>query len=158
MTIVRSTLSMVLLLSLVASAGCGGIHAVDKSGVTTKSLTELVTEVQDKKESYRFPEGGLIVRVPKGSRLPLKLALTTPFATMESGDSHLRFEQDIYLYIRGRSVALSPDGERWARLSDWRAVKRLFGAGRGTFTFGAGMTKEEGMFINVALGLLPRAP
>ena len=48
-----------------------------------------------KKEAFRLPEGGLIVRVPPGSRLPIKLALVTPFATFEPGDNHLRFDREV---------------------------------------------------------------
>lgn len=156
MTLAKSFCSWPLaVLVLVGAGGCSGIHTLTRGEARTLSLPDLLAEVAEKKEAFRLPEGGLIVRVPPGSRVPFKLALATPFATFEPGDNHLRFDREVYFHVRGRSMALSPDGERWADVTDWKAMKRLFGAGQGYFSLGAGITREDGAVIQATLGFAP---
>lgn len=140
-------------LVLLSTGGCSGVHSIAREGVVTRTLVELQADMAEGAGHYALPPGGLIVRVPAGTRLPLRLQVDTPFpAVVEPGDNHVRLDRDVWFYLRGRQMALSPDGERWADIGRWKAVARLFGGGGGgSFSVGAGITREEGPAIHVVL-------
>jgi hypothetical protein len=145
--------SFPLLLCALPLLACSGIHSIARDGVASRTLPELLADVAQQKEAYRFPARGLIVRVPAGSRLPIRVTLDTPFVTVEPAASSVRFDRDVYLFLRGHDLALSPDGVRWADVRRPGALKRLFGVGRGSFEVGAGIVKDQGAIVQATLRL-----
>jgi len=73
-------------------------------------------------------------------------------ATLQPGVNTLRFERDVYLFLSKDGVLLSPDGERWARLEDLKALKELFGLCRGSMAIGFGVSQKDGGVLSIGLG------
>jgi hypothetical protein len=140
------TSKLVLPLLLLAS-GCSGIHTLELGGATQTTLAEIRTA-----PLRELPARGMVVRVPSGSVLPVRIGLDLTALVLEPGENRLRVNQDVWLYISTRSFELSPDGVRWAKIQDVRALKKLFGlASRGAFSFGFGFDKKGKPLVNLAL-------
>jgi len=146
------------LLTALILAGCSGVHTMKTAGVPTVDLAALQKEPAKhgfgpgKDGRPRLPTEGLIVKVPKGTQVPLKLNLAVGLATLEPGDNKLRFERDLMLYISRDGLRVSPDGNRWALIQDVKALKELFGLkGRGNVSFGFGISKETGTAFHLSL-------
>lgn len=60
-------------------------------------------------------------------------------------------EEEIAKLSKEIKVYFSPDAIKWAPYNDIKAVHQLFGIKHGSFSFGMGGTKDEGltMFLNV---------
>lgn len=138
--------------------GCSGIHTISAAGVPTVDLATLQKDPTkhgfglDKKGRPRMPTDGLIIKVPKGTRVPLRLSLAVGLATLEPGNNQLRFDRDLLLYIYRDGLRISPDGNRWALIQDVKAIKQLFGLkGRGTFGVGFGVDKDKGAAVHLSV-------
>lgn len=142
-----------LSLSLLGLSGCGGIHALARPDAPVVTLERFRA---DSAADGGLPPGGVIVRIDKGTRLPVNASVSAPFATLEPGDNRLRLDADVFVLLAPGVVDLSPDGKRWARVTDLRGLKRLFGVGKGQFMVGGGIDKASGPLVTVALKLLPR--
>lgn len=140
-------------------AGCGaGIQRVDTSHYSTVSLEQLRTEPQriglrKKGDRLEFPRQGLIVRLPAGATIPLRLVADISLASLVAGENQIRIKRELFLLIDPkRGVKLSPDGQRWADMGNLPAISKLFGTrGRGSFRIGFGASKKEGVFVEMAV-------
>ncbi len=154
----RSIIAFISIAAMTLTGGCSGIHNIKSTGVPIVDLAKL--EKDPAKHGFgleqsgkpRFPHKGLIVRVPKGTTVPLRLALDVSVVALEQGKNLIRFNRDVLIYISRGSLKISPDGRRWARIHDVKAMKELFGMkGRGTIGFGFGISKEKGAGFHLAL-------
>jgi hypothetical protein len=137
-------------LALTSVTGCAGIQTIDTGGISTVNLADLIAEPRELGD--RMMKQGLIIRVPAGSTVPLKLRADISIMTLEHGVNTVRFNRDVYFYVSRGKFMISPDGERWAHLHQPRAVKELFGlAKRGSFSLGLGASKKEGVFFSLAI-------
>ena len=91
------------------------------------------------------------LKVEEGTRLPLELDSSLPFATFETGESFVEFVSDVYLYMSDKKFMVSPDGQRWAEMGDWKAIKRVFGFKQGHLAIGLGVIKDRGAFMSVVV-------
>jgi len=131
-----------MILTALTAGGCTGIRTLDKAGLQTIPLKELRANGKKYVAAITSNGGGLIVRVPKGERLPLDVKVLLPFLLVEPGQNKLRFIRETYLFISTRGFMLSPDGEQWARVQDFKALKELFGATLGSMGIGMGVTRD----------------
>ena len=149
---------MILSTAALLLVGCSGIHTISAAGVPTVDLATLQKDPTkhgfglDKAGKPRIPTDGLIIKVPRGTRVPLRLNLAVGLATLEPGDNQLRFERDLLLYISRDGLRVSPDGGRWALLHDVKAIKELFGLkGRGSLGVGFGVSKDKGAEVHLSV-------
>lgn len=142
-----------LALVTLAGTGCARVQQLDLHGVPQRTLAEVTADPS----SLAAPEGGgeaspVVVHLAAGDRIPLTLRVAMPALHVEPGDNVLVFDREAYLYIvPGRSVLISPDGERWASPGDGRTIRQLFGVHHGTFQVGFGVREEGGAVATVAL-------
>ena len=137
-------------LALTSVAGCAGIQTIDTSGISTVALADFIADPGAR--SDQILKQGLIIRVPAGSTIPLRLQADISIMTLEPGVNTIRFNQEVYFYASRGKLMLSPDGKRWAHLHQPRAVKELFGlAKRGSFSIGFGASKKDGVFVLLAV-------
>lgn len=148
-----SMTALVLMLAAAAAAGCSGIQTLDTSTVKTVSLAELPQIAPPEEGAEAEGIGPMIVHVKAGERIPLRLAIDTPFAALEAGENAIVFQRDVYLYIDPSAAMLGFDGVRFARLGDWKALKKLAGVEAGQLAIGFGAGKSDGARIDVKLGL-----
>lgn len=146
---------LMLAVCLTLGAGCAsGIRQLDTTGATRLTLAGLKDAAQGKRLGAALQGGGkVVVHVKAGERIPLRLSSRLGPLVLEAGPQNaLRCERDVYVYIGGREVLLGPDGRRWARVGDWRALKKLFGMRRGgSFRVGFGARKGEGAAVEVVV-------
>ncbi len=91
----------------------------------------------------------LILSLKKGDRLPLDLTVDSPLVTLTVRDK-LVVARDTCVYISRRSVALSPDCRRFALLGKGRALKKLFGLGKGSVSIGLSVN-DTGVHLPVRI-------
>jgi hypothetical protein len=60
-------------------------------------------------------------------------------------------ESDIF---KGFTIYLSNDAENWAYAWDWKGLKKAFGIGTGTFSYGVGISQDEGLTASLGLSLV----
>jgi hypothetical protein len=138
---------------LLCAGGCWVIRTLDTSTLKTFSLDELPQIPSGVEDGAAKGPGPMIVHVKAGEKIPLRLALETPFAKLEAGENAIVFQRDVYLYIDSSQAMLGFDGERFARMGDWDALKELAGVENGTLSVGFGAGKSDGPRIDVKLGL-----
>lgn len=148
----RACFTLIVLMALSAS-GCTGIRTLDKAGLQTIPLSELQAHGKKYVGAITTKGKGLIIKVAKGERVPLDVKVLLPFLLVEPGQNKLRFTRETYLFISTRGFMLSPDGEQWARVQDFKALKELFGATLGSMGIGMGVTKEGGTKATLLLVL-----
>jgi hypothetical protein len=148
----------VVLTAALLLAGCSGIHTISSAGVPTVDLASLQKDPakhgfgMDKAGRPRLPTQGLIVKVPKGTRVPMQLNLAVGVATLEPGNNQVLFHRDLLLFISRDGLRVSPDGKLWALIQDVKAIRKLFGLkGRGTIGFGFGIDKEKGAAFHLSV-------
>ncbi|MCB9555643.1 MAG: hypothetical protein H6707_06030 [Deltaproteobacteria bacterium] len=133
-------------------SACSAVHAIDKRGVELIKIkaferadgARFVTQLKDR---------GVIVELPKGTLIPVKLNVNLTVADLltEGAQLMVRLNRRMYVYAGPQGAKISPDGERWIDLGR-RGVKRLFGLKqRGSFQIGFGMKKGEPFSLTVAL-------
>jgi hypothetical protein len=138
--------------ALGALVGCSGVQTLDRSTVETVTLAELAADPPT--AAPLSPEWEpLIVSVPAGETVPLRVDVDLAFMTVEAGQNTVRFERDVQLYLGPGEAMLSFDGERWARIGDWDALKEIAGADQGSLSLGFGVSEEQGPQMTVAVGL-----
>ena len=87
-----------------------------------KTAPRLTLSELEHLENQELGAEGLVLEVPGGSVLPLKLRLKGELATAESGEIPIRFQRDIYVYLpgkKGREPQFSSDGRTW---KTWQKV------------------------------------
>jgi len=135
------------------AAGCSGIRTIDTSTVKTVSLEELPQIAPPEGDAAAQGPGPMVVHVKAGEKIPLHLAFDAPFAALEAGENAIVFQRDVYLYIDPSAAMLGFDGVRFARMGDWKALKKLAGVEAGQLSIGFGAGKSDGPRIDVKLGL-----
>lgn len=135
-----------------SGAGCSGVQRLDRSSVPTLTVEALRAGQGNPKRFARvFGKRGVVVKVRAGDEVRVRLASQLGFATLRAGDNRLRFDRDVWIYLARRKALVSPDGQRWVRLGDWRAMKRVFGIRRGSVQVGFGVKRGQGPFVNLAV-------
>jgi hypothetical protein len=88
-----------------------------------------------------------VVRIPEGTRLPVRVAVEAPFVRVEGGDPafHAVFERTVYWFPRTPD-RISFDGETWEAFGDNHS---------GRLSFGLGRSESKGSTANVYVGLVP---
>jgi hypothetical protein len=100
-----------------------------------------------------FQNEGAVVVFEKGDSLPLLIAAATPFATVETGENVLTFNQKTYLYISQEGVYISKDGDTYVELYDMEAIKKMYGAKQGQLTIGLSISEEKGAALLISTAL-----
>lgn len=151
----KNLVSLAMFMVLIILAGCSGIRTLDKTNIATIPIADLESDP----EKYGFPAAiygeGIIAKVPKGTKIPLKVEASASLITLEPGENFVSFNRDVYIFISAKKAMLSPDGERWAELRNWNAVKKLFDVEKGELSVGLGITKDEGASISISLKTTP---
>ncbi|MCK9461508.1 MAG: hypothetical protein M0R80_17900 [Proteobacteria bacterium] len=147
---VMKTVALALLL---CAAGCSGIRTLDTTTVKTFSLDELPQIASGGVDGAAKGPGPMIVHIKAGEKVPLHLAIDVPFAKLEAGENAIVFTRDVYLYVTPDTAMLGFDGRTFARIGDWKALKKLAGVENGTLSVGFGAGKSDGPRIDVKLGL-----
>jgi hypothetical protein len=143
-----------LCLIAAAAAGCGGVQTLDKGTVKTVSLKELSEMAPAEGGAAPVGPGPLIVHIQAGEKIPLGLTFDTPFAAIETtGENAIAFKRDVYLYIEQKGAMLGFDGVRFARLGDWKTLKKLTGVEKGSLSVSFTAGKTEAPRIDVKAGL-----
>jgi len=127
--------------------------ALDTAGALAMTLADLRADPATGLGPLTRGEGQLLLHVPAGESIPVRITVQTPFATLEEGGGTLRFPADAWLLLGGGGAWLSPDGARWAPIHDGEALKELWGARHGTFQLGFGARPGEAPRVDVRLGL-----
>ncbi|MBW2260853.1 MAG: hypothetical protein JRG91_02685 [Deltaproteobacteria bacterium] len=136
---------------LLLTPGCAGVQKVDTTSAATISLAEFEADPLAYGSPLEPDGKPVIIKIPAGEKIPLKIDMSIPFATVESGENTLRFDLDVYAYMGGGRFMISPDGERWAEMGDWKALKELFNFDKGLFSVGFGVSEAEGAFMSLAM-------
>jgi hypothetical protein len=141
-------------LALVAAlAGCSGIRTMDTGGVPVVTVADLTADNVGESLGRVGRGEAVVVHFAPGDAVPLHVAASVPFATLESGDNAIRFQRDVYLYVAPDAFLVGPDGRRWAEVSDTGAIKELFGATSGSLQFGFGASASQAAAFNFAVEL-----
>lgn len=113
---------------------------------------------------------GCIVYLNAGDAIPVKMKLDSELFDIKHEDIYLILkkkmffraiipegfdtedlsivsEQERQKFYKSFKIYLSSDSKRWALYTDIKAVEQIFGIKGGTFSFGMGVTKEEGLKI-----------
>jgi hypothetical protein len=111
-----------------------------------------------------------VVYLNKGDKIPLKMTLDSELIGIDNKKINLILKQKVYFRLRmpeginakNRSaiskeekqeffkntmIYLSSDAKRWAPYTDIKAIEKVFGINGGSFSFGMGITKEDGITI-----------
>ena len=128
-------LSTTLVLTLTACASSGPPR--DTRVIDLERLDEVVLD-------DRAP---FVIRIPKGTRLPVRVTVETPFVRTEDDAAPVIavFERTVYWYPRQADM-ISFDGKTWQPFKDGH---------RGQLSFGLGKSAEGGVSGNVFVGLIP---
>ena len=154
----RSITCSLGLTAILLFSACSVIHnAPDISGTPVLDISGdapdlRVFESLSKEEELKEP---VIIKVPQGFSLPVRIAVNTPLAIMESNCSHLVFQQDLFLYISNEEMLASPDGEQWADIADIDAVMDLFGGNKGEIAISMGTGEQKGAQLDLKLTVHP---
>ena len=118
-----------------------------------------------------------IIYLNAGDKIPLKMSINSELADIAYDDIHLILKQKVFFRIkfqegfdideaaalnekdkikiaRNLIIYISPDSKRWASYTDLKAVEQIFGIKGGSFSFGMGLTKEEGLKIFIHLTII----
>ena len=112
------------------------------------------------------------IYLDKGDTIKINMTLDSELAELANEETYLVLKQKIYFRIilpqgvdykniatmseenkknslRNIMIFLSANAKNWAPYTDIRAVKQLFGLQGGSFSVGMGVTKEEGLKIQL---------
>jgi hypothetical protein len=144
-------LIFVIMVSLLS--GCSSIQKIDSSKIENVSVSAIISKPEKWKDiGTGLKEGKeFIFIIQKGQAVPLRMNALLPMARLQAGNNSLIFTQDTYLLISLSRMKISPDGQKWADLSDLKAQKKLFGFSNGSFAIGFSGTKEKGTEISIEL-------
>jgi len=68
-------------------------------------------------------------------------------AGMNAKKTTVMNEKEKQKLIKAFMIYLSPDAKRWALYTDIKSLEQLFGVKGGSFSFGMGITKENGLKV-----------
>ena len=134
-----------------AATGCAGVQAldIDRSGVIR--VSSLVPDSPGQRDFAAALQAGkeVVVLIPKGQALPVKLRLVLPMANLEALEDSLVFTRDTYVLLSTSRMMISPDGEHWAPMGDFAAQNELYDTRRKELHVGFGVNEEEGFVISM---------
>jgi hypothetical protein len=148
---VRFVLFACVCVSLFVLTGCAGVQVVSSKEFKMVSLQELQENGESFVDELQGKGRGIIVKVHKGEKIPLKLDAETGVVTLLVEESYLQFERDVYLLISSKGVMVGPDGESFAPIHKLKGLKKVFGLEEGSLSVGLGVAKEDGAHIRIAL-------
>lgn len=133
-------------LLLLMSAGCASIYRADVMQLNVLRLSDVDNEPAMWEEVGKKIQGGndVVLFIQKGQAVPIDMNVALPMATLQPGANRLVFTRDTYLLVSNSHMRISPDGIRWADLSDLKTQNALFGYNGGALSVGLHSTKEEG--------------
>lgn len=142
--------AMSLTLLAAITIGCSRIHKIDNAIEPV-----LITDLDDMEGEYvkKLNGKGLLVKFDKGDVIPVEIISQLPFASLESGENRLCFSQTTYIFLSKDGAFVSPDGQRFAAVYDGKAVKKLYGAKKGSLSIGFAISKESGARIKAGMSL-----
>ena len=117
---------------------------------------------------------GFIVYLNAGDAIPVKMELDSELFDIEHEDIHLILKKKIFfraiipedldtvdlsllskqekqMFYKRFKIYLSSDSKRWALYSDIKTIEQIFGIKGGAFSFGMGITKENGLSVLLKL-------
>ncbi len=136
---------------LLLTPGCAGRQKLDTTNVAQVSLAEYEADPLAFGTPMDPDAEPVIVKIPAGEKIPLKIDMSIPFAKVIAGRTRMQFTLDVYLYMGRGKFLISPDGERWAEMGDWKALKKLFNFDKGLFSVGFGVSAADGTFMSLAI-------
>lgn len=109
-----------------------------------------------------------IVYLNAGDAIPVKMTLDSELLDIKHEDIHIILKQKMFFrtiipesfdtedlsamseqerqrFYKSFKIYLSSDSKRWALYTDIKAIEQIFGIKGGAFSFGMGVTKEEGL-------------
>ncbi len=141
-----------LLVLMALLAACSTIGPLDLRDTPTFAATDLKPRADALAERAKRGEA-FIVQVKKGDEVPIKLSLEIPGLVFVPGQNVMRFDRDVFLHIGSGKIHVSPDGQTWAEIGDFKGMARLFGLGHGGFfQVGVGVSAPEGPVISLKMG------
>lgn len=143
---------MILFIAIAALVlGCAGAQRVDRGAYEVVALDQLAADGEAFAERIQGGGDPLMIKIEAGQEAVLDLDVRLPFAAVEAGDNKLRFERDVYLLFSEGGLLLSPDGELFAPIHDFEALKEVFGFDGGQLSVGLGISEAEGARVKVLL-------
>ena len=108
-----------------------------------------------------------VIYLNKGDKIPVEMKIESKLLEADKDKIHLVLKQKVYLrlvlpegmitkdisamsekekqsLIERSMIFVSPDAKKWARYTEMKAIKQLFGISGGSFSIGFGITKEGG--------------
>ena len=136
---------------LLMTTGCASIYRADITRLNVVPLSEVDAEPAKWEEVGKELQEGkdVVFFIQKGQAIPLEMNVALPMATLQPGANSLVFTRDTYLLVSHSNMRISPDGRRWANISDLKSQKKLFGYKEGALSVGLHSTKEEGTKITL---------
>src|SRR5215472_17330537 len=116
-------------LIVLLAVGCTSIHRLDSNKYQVISVPEGLRESTNFAEVAHNLTNGIpvVFKFAAGEQMPLKLAVAIPMGTMEKSDCKFIFKRDTYLFLAKKKFLLSPDGQRWASITNPKSLAKLFG-------------------------------
>ena len=144
-------------LALVACSvlGCAGAPRPDPRAAHTFTLAQVRDPAAGPRLRAAMQGECAVLRMRRGETLPVRFTSRLGVAHLAGADGRLTLDRDVWVYIARRRALISPDGQRWARLGDWKTVRRLFGLRGGSFLVGLGVTAARGAELTLALDARP---
>jgi hypothetical protein len=136
---------------LLMITGCTSIYHMDSTQLKVIPVSEAISEPAKWADVGKELQEGkdVVFHIREGQTIPLRVNMALPMATLQPGKNSLLFTRDTYLLISRSAMRISPDGQRWADISDFKSQKALFGFSKGGVSVGFHATKEEGTEISV---------
>ncbi len=145
----KSACLIVSLLLLIT--GCTSIYRMDSTQLKVIAVSEAMSEPAKWADVGRELQEGrdVVLHIREGQTIPIKVNMVLPMATLQPGTNSLIFTRDTYLLISRSAMRISPDGQRWANINDFKSQKTLFGFNKGDLSVGFYATEEKGTEISV---------
>jgi hypothetical protein len=152
---------ILMLVLLVAFSGCASLSGTVVKNYDADKILHYskISEITGDIDNYAF-------YIDKGDKIPVLLNVETGFAKATDkveliSSSKLYFRMNIPAGIekmdeKDRNKALkdikfyiSKDAVNWVPYTNLRAVKKMLGIEKGSVSYGASITKEEGLKLNI---------
>ena len=149
----KSKLLFSIMIMVLLIGGCSGIQTINVNDKDIISVTDMKNSPSRWMAFYKKMGDGekRVIKVPKGTVLPMNVTINLGIATLEPGHNKIRFNRDVYMYFQPDVVLLSPDGKAWAKFDNKKAIKKLFKIGDGKLGFGFGDKREKGTIMSLVI-------
>lgn len=135
--------------------GCAGAPRPDPRAAHAFTMAQVRDPAAGPRLRAAMQGEGVVLRMRRGETLPVRLTSRLGVAHLAVADGkgsspELVLDRDVWIYIAPRRALISPDGQRWARLGDWKTMRRLFGLRGGSFQVGLGVSAARGAELTLA--------